>query len=433
MAEYIEYHPLKFWLDPASIAEIVAHIQSYLVANPINSTTEIETIIHDYLIAHPEIIGGVRSINGETGEVVLTADNISGGENVTIKDVLDSLQDQIDDIVASISSDYQQLINDVSDLKSAINDYMVNAKVNFGAKGDGITDDTTALQNCFDYAAEHGVIAFLPSGIYMVSAPLINKGAHIAGASISIQEETPSTAIKASANFAPISGNNNGVLNCLKQQTKYSDFIIENITINANSRQYYALNMRVSAKCNNVYCIGGMAAGSYCKDAYHIIFTNCIFNHNAKYGVLIDQRNNSIEFINCIINDNGTSNADANVMIDNVSYNKVNNNACVYFIGCEIDAAIAGSNVSINGVDTLTFDACYFEKTSDACFTIRGVRVNTLNIINSYFLDVNFNLTFNGTFIGNSFRLINEETGTAKASGSNLLKGGNYFDENYTT
>lgn len=120
MAEYIEYHPLKFWLDPASIAEIVAHIQAYLVANPINSTTEIETIIHDYIIANPELVGGVDSVNGETGEVILTADNISAGENVTIKDVLDSLQDQIDDIVVSIPSDYQQLINDVSDLKSAV-------------------------------------------------------------------------------------------------------------------------------------------------------------------------------------------------------------------------------------------------------------------------------------------------------------------------
>jgi len=125
MAEYIEYHPLKFWLDPASIAEIVAHIQTYLVNNPINSTTEIETIIHDYLIAHPELIGGVDSVNGQTGEVVLTADNISAGENVTIKDVLDSLQDQIDDIIASIPSDYQQLINDVSDLKSAF-DTVIN-------------------------------------------------------------------------------------------------------------------------------------------------------------------------------------------------------------------------------------------------------------------------------------------------------------------
>ena len=105
MAEYIEYHPLKFWLDPASIAEIVAHIQTYLVNNPINSTTEIETIIHDYLIAHPELIGGVESVNGETGEVVLTADNISGGENVTIKDVLDSLQDQIDEFENAVNGE----------------------------------------------------------------------------------------------------------------------------------------------------------------------------------------------------------------------------------------------------------------------------------------------------------------------------------------
>lgn len=125
MAQYTEYHPLKFWLDPASIAEIVAHIQTYLVNNPINSTTEIETIIHDYLIAHPELIGGVDSVNGQTGEVVLTADNISGGENVTIKDVLDSLQDQIDDIVASIPSDYQELIYDVSNLKSSFDNKLL--------------------------------------------------------------------------------------------------------------------------------------------------------------------------------------------------------------------------------------------------------------------------------------------------------------------
>lgn len=110
MAEYIEYHPLKFWLDPASIAEIVAHIQTYLVNNPINSTTEIETIIHDYLIAHPELIGGVDSVNGQTGEVVLTADNISAGENVTIKDVLDSLQDQIAEFVQKATEELEEKV-----------------------------------------------------------------------------------------------------------------------------------------------------------------------------------------------------------------------------------------------------------------------------------------------------------------------------------
>lgn len=103
MAEYIEYHPLKFWLDPASIAEIVAHIQTYLVNNPINSTTEIETIIHDYLIAHPELIG-VESVNGKTGDVILTADDIDVIENITIKTVLDELKDDFNNTIIATPS-----------------------------------------------------------------------------------------------------------------------------------------------------------------------------------------------------------------------------------------------------------------------------------------------------------------------------------------
>jgi lysophospholipase L1-like esterase len=159
---------LKFWLDPASIAEIVAHIQTYLVNNPINSTTEIETIIHDYLIAHPEIIGGVRSINGETGEVILTADNISGGENVTIKDVLDSLQDQIDDIVASIPSDYQQLIDDVSDLKSAFQNigYTEGVSANLlnpsELEAGRITSSSSAVLHTGTYDTDYRTTGFMP-------------------------------------------------------------------------------------------------------------------------------------------------------------------------------------------------------------------------------------------------------------------------------
>lgn len=144
MAEYTEYHPLKFWLDPASIAEIVAHIQTYLVNNPINSTTEIETIIHDYLIAHPELIGGVDSVNGQTGEVILTADNISAGENVTIKDVLDSLQDQIDDICAKID----EINTDLNEKADAVGQYnIVNPNTTVNGKLFNFTNKSELTQS----------------------------------------------------------------------------------------------------------------------------------------------------------------------------------------------------------------------------------------------------------------------------------------------
>lgn len=36
----------------------------------------------------------------------------------------------------------------------------------FGAKGDGVADDTEALQNCFDAASENGILCKIPHGVY---------------------------------------------------------------------------------------------------------------------------------------------------------------------------------------------------------------------------------------------------------------------------
>lgn len=48
----------------------------------------------------------------------------------------------------------------------------INVK-DFGAKGDGITDDATALQSAINYAQESGVRAvYLPAGTYITSTPL---------------------------------------------------------------------------------------------------------------------------------------------------------------------------------------------------------------------------------------------------------------------
>lgn len=43
----------------------------------------------------------------------------------------------------------------------------VNVKF-FGAKGDGTTDDTTAVKNAFNYAAQYGITLYIPEGTYLV-------------------------------------------------------------------------------------------------------------------------------------------------------------------------------------------------------------------------------------------------------------------------
>lgn len=100
---YTYYNPLKVWLDPASIADVVAHIQAYLVEYPLINQSDIEQIVVDYITAHPELVGGVDSVNGKTGEVVLTASDINTSNNTTIQAVLNALSGQISEIVQTIT------------------------------------------------------------------------------------------------------------------------------------------------------------------------------------------------------------------------------------------------------------------------------------------------------------------------------------------
>lgn len=51
----------------------------------------------------------------------------------------------------------------------------LNVKDNFGAKGNGITDDTNALQAAFDAVAkgDHGTVLYLPPGNYLITRTLL--------------------------------------------------------------------------------------------------------------------------------------------------------------------------------------------------------------------------------------------------------------------
>lgn len=113
---YTMYTPLNVWLDPASVTDVVAYIQNYLSENTIYSEEEIEELIHDYLEAHPELIGGVQSVNGKTGTVVLSASDINTQNNVTIESVLASLSSQISSIASSVATNTSNITN----LKSSL-------------------------------------------------------------------------------------------------------------------------------------------------------------------------------------------------------------------------------------------------------------------------------------------------------------------------
>jgi len=72
-------------------------------------------------------------------------------------------------------------INLLQDAVEGIQETTLNVK-SYGAKGDGVTDDTAAIQACFDDISDYGYIVF-PHGIYMVTGVTLTRkvGIHIAG------------------------------------------------------------------------------------------------------------------------------------------------------------------------------------------------------------------------------------------------------------
>lgn len=105
------YNPLFVYLTPASIPQVVAHIQKYLADNPIVSDPEaIAEVIQQYIEEHPEIIA-VASVNGKTGNVVLTGSdiNINASSAVSVETQLLNLASMISTAGADISQINAQL------------------------------------------------------------------------------------------------------------------------------------------------------------------------------------------------------------------------------------------------------------------------------------------------------------------------------------
>ena len=123
-----EYKPLFMYLEPASIPQIVAHIQKYLAENPIISDPEaIAEAIRKYIEEHPEIIA-VASVNGKTGNVVLTGSdiNINASSAVTIETQLSNLASMINNTGADVT----QIQANISQIYTTIGTIQTDVETN---------------------------------------------------------------------------------------------------------------------------------------------------------------------------------------------------------------------------------------------------------------------------------------------------------------
>jgi hypothetical protein len=106
----------------------------------------------------------------------------------------------------------------------------LNVQTQFGAKGDNVTDDTTAIQNAINAAANlqtgRGLVYF-PPGTYLISSNIDTKGCHLMGAGLNITYITANTVFTG------------GMLNSVLGQNFTT---ISFMTINGNSQAQYCID-----------------------------------------------------------------------------------------------------------------------------------------------------------------------------------------------
>jgi len=168
--------------------------------------------------------------------------------------------------------------------------------MSYGAKGDGVTDDTAAIQSALNIIGQSGKpsVLYLPAGQYKISQTLNLKGA----ANVTIVGANPSTV---SLNWAGASGGT--MLNF--QNTAYSN--LERVTLNGNntagkdlwiqwdgSSTHFPTTFGITDdvfKNSQIGIQGGSLANSYQDTAAEVSIERSQFLNNTSAGIYLEDWN----------------------------------------------------------------------------------------------------------------------------------------------
>lgn len=170
----------------------------------------------------------------------------------------------------------------------------------FGAVGDGVEDDTEALQAALDSCAGKAGSVYLPQGQYRITAPLTIKGTtHLYGAASAkygrYGSDIPTTVIYYDGEETE------SLIKYDRDGANVFGGSISNLTLDGGNKVDYVVNLcksgRVAIANNSV--VKSLKAGIYASSSYENIIKENWFGSNKGYGISL------------------TTNANANVVRDN--------------------------------------------------------------------------------------------------------------------
>lgn len=205
--------------------------------------------------------------------------------------------------------------NDLSDavkakLNSGSNNSIINVK-DYDAKGDGVTDDTTAIQNAIEYSKTNGGIVFFPKGTYLLSTVLFNPSTPGIASALMCYDGQILLGEKATLKIGDASVTHTIFTYNDSQATGYNgakDIIIDGLTFDGNS------NLSSNITHVNV------------SHSSNIIIRNCNFLNGRNWHYIEINSSENVKVYNCNFD----------------SYQLVNGS---YSESIQIDAAVGGGNL----------------------------------------------------------------------------------------
>lgn len=279
---------------------------------------------------------------------------------------------------------------------SEIKKYKINVK-DFGAKGDGVTDDTQAFIDAIDYASQfvddatrqiNGAIVYIPQGRYIIQSQLDIKksGISIIGESIAtcLCYQGAATLLNyQSANNLALYRNNLKNLTIYAPNSTRDNHVIKlNNMINCIFRDLIIEDTVDAIMINNV--------GKFYFN--NIIFTQTTTTKISRFAFDI------------------TGGSDVHFTDVQIFANRVNNllddfmaiRACdgLYFNNCHWHGTLFVNPINDKTLASVFFNQCYFDRASDACISFNGSTTNpyrNFQFNNCYFREGGNGVRFNVT------------------------------------
>ena len=258
-------------------------------------------------------------------------------------------------------AEYMRIMEDEGKLEEIISDTLLNdlylmekktaSIVNvkeFGAIGNGVCNDTDAIQKAIDYANQHGRTVQIPKGTYLISKPIVLNGCTLIGEISNIFQRTGTVIKCLTADFTAIK---QGSTSAADIMFNIQDLIVMDAAvgfeivyaINSKFERLYAVNCATGFKLGNPSAVGSMF---------------CEFNNLYTQGCTIGVDAHSSQYMNNNRFNNGFIEGEEYAMKLSVSggYGAV----CNVFNNVEFRSA-NGRGIQLTSCQNTVFNSCYME------------------------------------------------------------------------